>query len=165
MDLKKIIKNNQNNVKNIIRLITKAENEDIEQEVYIKAWQKSGSYQEQGKFTGWIGTIAKNFSKDYLKSSSKKMQDNTFNHEDTLNQIKDRSDNPEFALIRKERQKRIVKAINSLKPKLREVIMMYEIDGLSYEYIANTLNCPIGTVKSRLFNAKQELAKSLEDLL
>ena len=43
--------------------------------------------------------------------------------------------------------------------------MMYEIDGLSYEYIAHTLNCPIGTVKSRLFNAKQELAKSLEDML
>ena len=72
MDLKKIITNNQNNVKNIIRLITKEENEDIEQEVYIKVWQKSDNYEEKGKLTGWIGTIAKNFSKDYLKSSSKK---------------------------------------------------------------------------------------------
>ncbi|MBR2525436.1 sigma-70 family RNA polymerase sigma factor, partial [bacterium] len=77
----------------------------------------------------------------------------------------DKSDNPESAFIRKERQKRIVKAINSLKPKLREVIMMYEIDGLSYEDIAYTLNCPIGTVKSRLFNAKQELAEKLKDLI
>ena len=165
MDFKKIIKNNQNNVKNIIRLITKEENEDIEQEVYIKVWQKSDSYEEHGKFTGWIGTIAKNFSKDYLKSSSKKIKDNSCNDEEKVNEIKDKSDNPEITLIRKERQKRIVKAINSLKPKLKEVIMMYEIDGLSYEYIAHTLNCPIGTVKSRLFNAKQELAKSLEDML
>ena len=165
MDLKKIITNNQNNVKNIIRLITKEENEDIEQEVYIKVWQKSDNYEEKGKLTGWIGTIAKNFSKDYLKSSSKKMQDNSLQDDETVNSIKDKSDNPETAFIRKERQKRIVKAINSLKPKLQEVIMMYEIEGLSYEDIAYTLNCPIGTVKSRLFNAKQELAKSLEDLL
>jgi len=165
MDFKKIITNNQNNVKSIIRLITQEQNEDIEQEVYIKAWQKSDSYKEQGKFKGWIGTIAKNFSKDYMKSSSKKIQDNSIQDEETINQIKDKSDNPESAFIRKERQKRIVKAINSLKPKLKEVIIMYEIDGLNYEDIAYTLNCPIGTVKSRLFNAKQELAKSLEDLL
>ena len=165
MDLKKIITNNQNNVKHIIRLITKEENEDIEQEVYVRVWQETDSYEEQGKFIGWIGTIAKNFSKDYLKSSSKKMQDNSCQDEDKIHLIEDKSGNPEAALIRKERQKRIVKAINSLKPKLKEVIMMYEIEGLSYEDIAYTLNCPIGTVKSRLFNAKQELAKSLEDML
>lgn len=165
MDLKKIITNNQNNVKHIIRLITKEENEDIEQEVYIKVWQKSDKYEEKGKLTGWIGTIAKNFSKDYLKSSSKKVNDSKIQDEEVINSIKDKSDNPESAFIRKERQNRIVKAINSLKPKLKEVIMMYEIEGLSYEDIAYTLNCPIGTVKSRLFTAKQELAKSLEDLL
>ena len=165
MDFKKIITNNQNNVRNIIRLITNEQNEDIEQEVYIKAWQKSDSYNEQGKFKGWIGTIAKNFSKDYMKSTYKKNQNNSIQDEEQINLIKDKSDTPETAFIRKERQKRIVKAINSLKPKLKEVIMMYEIDGLSYEDIAYTLNCPIGTVKSRLFNAKQELAKSLEDLL
>lgn len=165
MDFKKIIKNNQNNVKNIIRLITQEQNEDIEQEVYIKVWQKNDSYEEQGKFKGWIGTIAKNFSKDYMKSSYKKMQNNSVQDEEQINSIKDKSDNPESAFIRKERQKRIVKAINSLKPKLKEVIMMYEIDGLSYEDIAYTLNCPIGTIKSRLFNAKQELAERLKDLM
>ena len=90
MDFKKIITNNQNNVKNIIRLITQEQNEDIEQEVYIKAWQKSDSYKEQGKFKGWIGTIAKNFSKDYMKSSSKKFQDNSIQDEETINQIKDK---------------------------------------------------------------------------
>lgn len=165
MDFKNIIKNNQNNVKNIIRLITKEENEDIEQNVYIKAWQKSETYKEQGKFTGWIGTIAKNLSKDYLKSSSKKMQNRTEQDEVKINLIKDSADNPEVALLRNERQKRITKAINSLPPKLKEVIMMYEIEGLSGNEIAHILNCPIGTVKSRLFNAKQNLAKALEDLL
>ena len=165
MNLKNIIKNNQNNVKRIIRLITNEDNEDLEQEVYVKVWQKTENYQEQGKFSGWIGTIAKNFSKDYLKSSSKKNQKNSEQDENIVNEIRDNADTPESALLRKERQKKIIKAINSLKPKLKEVIMMYEIEGLNYEYIAKILNCPTGTVKSRLFNAKQQLAEKLKDLL
>ena len=165
MDLKKIIKNNQNNVKNIIRLITKEENEDIEQEVYVKVYQKQDKYQEKGKLFGWIGTITKNLSKDYLKSSVKKFQQNSSSEENLVNTIKDNADNPEVALLKKERQNRIVKAINSLKPKFKEVIIMYEIDGLSYEYIARTINCPIGTVKSRLYTAKQQLAEILADLM
>lgn len=165
MDLKEIIQTHQNNIKKVIKLITKEENEDLEQEVYIKVWQKSDKYNEQGKLTGWLGTVAKNFSKDYLKSSAKKLQDNTISDEiQEYNTMNDK-DNPESVFIQKQRQKRIVKAINSLKPKLKEVVMMYEIDGLSYEYIAKELNCPIGTVKSRLFNAKKELAILLEDML
>ena len=165
MDIKEIIQIHQNNIKKVIKLITKEENEDIEQEIYIKAWQKSDNYQEQGKLTGWLGTIAKNFSKDYLKSSAKKLQDKTISNEIQEDIVFEEKENPESIFIQKQRQKRIDKAINSLKPKLKEVIMMYEIDGLSYEDIAKELNCPIGTIKSRLFNAKKELAILLEDLL
>lgn len=165
MDIKEIIQTHQNNIKKVIKLITKEENEDLEQEVYIKVWQKSDKYNEQGKLTGWLGTVAKNFSKDYLKSSTKKQQDNTISDEIQEYNALNEKDNPETVFIQKQRQKRIVKAINSLKPKLKEVVMMYEIDGLSYEYIAKELNCPIGTVKSRLFNAKKELAILLEDML
>lgn len=165
MDIKEIIQTHQNNIKKVIKLITKEENEDIEQEVYIKVWQKSDKYNEQGKLTGWLGTVAKNFSKDYLKSSAKKQQDNTISDEIQEYNLLNEKENPETVFIQKQRQKRIVKAINSLKPKLKEVVMMYEIDGLSYEYIAKELNCPIGTIKSRLFNAKKELANLLEDLL
>ena len=67
MDFKELIKKNQNNVKGIIKLITKEANEDLEQEVYIKAWKNSDKYIEQGNFKSWINTIAKNVSKDYLK--------------------------------------------------------------------------------------------------
>ncbi|MBR2525834.1 hypothetical protein IKE67_05155 [bacterium] len=84
-----MITNNQNNVKNIIRLITQEQNEDIEQEVYIKVWEKSESYEEKGLIKGWIGTIAKNFSKDYIKSSYKKMQNNSTQDEEQINSIKD----------------------------------------------------------------------------
>ena len=165
MDIKEIIQTHQNNIKKVIKLITKEENEDIEQEVYIKVWQKSDNYKEQGKLTGWLGTVAKNFSKDYLKSSTKKQPDVTISDETQEYNVLNEKENPETVFIQKQRQKRIVKAIDSLKPKLKEVIMMYEIDGLSYEYIAKELNCPIGTVKSRLFNAKKELAILLEDML
>lgn len=165
MDIKEIIQTHQNNIKKVIKLITKEENEDIEQEVYIKVWQKSDNYKEQGKLTGWLGTVAKNFSKDYLKSSTKKQHDITISDEIQEYNVLNEKENPETVFIQKQRQKRIVKAIDSLKPKLKEVIMMYEIDGLSYEYIAKELNCPIGTVKSRLFNAKKELAILLEDML
>lgn len=166
MDIKEIIQTHQNNIKKVIKLITKEENEDIEQEVYIKVWQKSDNYKEQGKLTGWLGTVAKNFSKDYLKSSTKKQHDITISDEIQEYNVLNEKENPEIVFIQKQRQKRIVKAIDSLKPKLKEVIMMYEIDGLrSYEYIAKELNCPIGTVKSRLFNAKKELAILLKDML
>ena len=64
MNLNEIIKNNKQNVKNIIRLITKeADNEDLEQEVYIKVWKNAEKYKEQGSFSAWIKTIAKNVSK------------------------------------------------------------------------------------------------------
>ena len=69
MNFNELIKTNKNNIKNIIRLITKSENEDLEQEVYIKLWKNSEKYKEQGSLKGWVGTIARNTSKDYLKSA------------------------------------------------------------------------------------------------
>ena len=67
MNFNDLIKANKQNVKNIIRLITKQDNEDLEQEVYIKAWKNASKYEERGSFKSWITTIAKNVSKDYLK--------------------------------------------------------------------------------------------------
>jgi RNA polymerase sigma-70 factor (ECF subfamily) len=64
-----------------------------------------------------------------------------------------------------ERQARIIDAIESLKPKLKETIMLCEIYGYTYEEAARKLNCPLGTIKSRIYNAKKELAEKLQDLL
>ena len=85
MNFDEIIKKNKQNVKNIIRLITKEDNEDLEQEVYVKVWKNSANYKECGTLSAWINTIAKNVSKDYLKSSYRKKQnittsDNTGNY-------------------------------------------------------------------------------------
>ena len=165
MDFKEIIKNNQANVKNIIRLITKEINEDLEQEVYIKAWKNADKYTEQGTFKSWINTIAKNLSKDYLKSAQKRYEQNSTSEDEVLNKISDKKITPELKLIQNERQIKTVKAINSLKPKLKEVIVLCEIKGYTYEECAQKIKCPVGTVKSRLYNAKKELAEMLQEYM
>jgi RNA polymerase sigma-70 factor (ECF subfamily) len=165
MDFNKLINNHKQNIKNIIRLITKEENEDLEQEVYLKILKNSDKYSERGSLKSWISMIAKNTSLDYLKSSYHKMISSSTSDEEVINNIKNNSITPENKVIKLERQKQIIKAINGLKPKFKEVIMLCEIDGYSYEECAKKLKCPLGTVKSRIFNAKKELAVQLKDLL
>ena len=165
MNFDEIVKTNKQNIKNIIRLITHQDNEDIEQEVYIKLWKNSDKYEERGSLKSWINTVAKNAAKDFLKSSSFKNSQNTTSDDVELGKISDKKISPEEALITTDRQKTIIKAVESLKPKFKEVIMMCEIYGYTYEEASKKLNCPTGTIKSRIFNAKKELAIVLQDLM
>ncbi len=165
MDFEKLIKSNKQHIKNIIKLIIKEDNEDLEQEVYAKIWKNSDKYSETGASKSWVGMIAKNTSLDYLKSSYHKIFQSSESDDYTLDSIKDSKSTPEGKVVSIERQKRIIEAINNLKPKFKEVIMLCEINGLTYEQCAQKLKCPIGTVKSRIFNAKKELSTKLQDLL
>ncbi|MBR6127874.1 sigma-70 family RNA polymerase sigma factor [bacterium] len=165
MNFDEIVRNNKQNIKNIIRLITHQDNEDIEQEVYIKLWKNSDKYEERGTLKSWINTIAKNASKDYLKSSAFKNSQNTTSDEVELNKVSDNKISPEDALVISDRQKTIITAVENLKPKFKEVIMLCEIYGYTYEEVSIKLNCPIGTIKSRIFNAKKELASELKNLI
>ena len=165
MNFNEVIKSNKQNIKNIIRLITKEDNEDIEQEVYLKIWKNSDKYKEKGSIKSWISTITKNTSLDYLKSAYHKIFQTSTSDEYTVTNIKDKKTSPDDNVMKLERQKTIINAINSLKPKFKEVIIMCEINGYSYEECAQKLKCPLGTVKSRIYNAKKELAEKLKDLL
>lgn len=165
MNFKEIIKINRENVKNIIKMITKSENEDLEQEVYLKVWKNSDKYTEKGSFKGWVNTIAKNVSKDYLKLAYNRKEHLTTEEDKTFENIKDKKSSPELKLIQGDRQKRILKAVEELKPKFREVVIYVEIYGYAYEECAKKFKCPVGTIKSRLYNAKKELANKLSDLL
>lgn len=165
MNFKDLIKTNKENVRNIIKLITKETNEDLEQEVFIKVWKNQDKYTEKGSLKSWINTVAKNLSKDYLRSASKRHSQNTVSDDEVVNAIQDTKVTPELKLQSKIRQKRIIKAIDNLKPKLKEVILLCDIEGMTYEQAASTLNVPIGTIKSRIYNAKKELADVLSDLL
>lgn len=165
MDFKDIIENNKANVRNIIRLITKETNEDLEQEVFVRVWKNKDKYTEKGSLRSWINTVAKNISKDYLRLASRRHEQNTTSDDEVVNAIKDTKVTPELRLQSKIREKRIIKAIDNLRPKLKEAIMLCDIEGYTYEEAAATLNVPIGTIKSRIFTAKKELAQKLSDLL
>lgn len=163
--LKEILTQYRNNIRKIISNMTGSYNEDIEQEVYIRTFKHLDKYKENGKFKSWISTITANLCRDYMKSAYFKHSNNMVSEEDTLFQIKDERQNIEDIFIRKQRQKQIMDAIDALKPKLREVIIMYEMQDMNYEEIAEKIKCPVGTVRSRLFNARKELSISLKDLI
>ena len=145
--------------------MTGSYNEDIEQEVYIRTYKNLDKYKENGKFKSWISTITANLCRDYMKSAYFKHSQNIITDEEELIQIKDTKESIEEKFIQKQRQKQIIDAIDKLKPKLREVIVMYEMKNMNYEQIAEKLNCPVGTVRSRLFNARKELSITLKDLI
>jgi RNA polymerase sigma-70 factor (ECF subfamily) len=163
--LKSIIEQYRNNIRKIISSITGSNNEDIEQEVYIRTWKNIDKYKENGKFKSWISTITANLCRDYMKSAYFKHSQNSVTEEDELIQIKDEKEGIESELIKKQRQKQIMNAIDALKPKFREVIIMYEMQDMSYEEISEKIKCPVGTVRSRLFNARKELSITLKDLI
>ena len=162
--MKEILAQYRNNIRKIISNMTGSNNEDIEQEVYIRTFKNLDKYKEEGKFKSWISTITANLCRDYMKSSYFRHSQDSLTEEDMI-QIKDERESIEDAFIRKQRQKQIMDAIDNLKPKFREVIIMYEMLDMDYEQIAKKINCPIGTVRSRLFNARKELSVTLKDLI
>jgi len=164
MDYKEIFDANRQKIKNIIKLVTKEDNEDLEQEVYLKALRARDKYKDKGKFLNWISTIAYNVSRDYLKSA-KKRYETGFEDESEIHLIKDKGAIPDERLIQKERQAKIISAINSLNKKHRETLVLSEIYNMTYEEVAKKAGCPVGTVKSRIYNAKKELFNILKDFV
>ena len=162
--MKNIIEKYKHNVKAIIKNLTGSSNEDLEQEVYFRTWKNLNKYHEKGSFIQWINTITSNICKDYLKSSNNKISQKTIALEEKFDTSSDK-DNVENIFEIKQRRITVSQAILSLKPKLREVIVLYEIEGINYEQISQKIKCPVGTVKSRIFKARQELYKILKDIL
>ena len=163
--MKKIIELYKNNIKSIIKNFTGQYNEDIEQEVYIKTWKGLNKYNENGKFKSWVSTITANTCRDYIKSIGNKQSKTTHLDDKTILKIKDKKPEPDESLNLKERKELIINAVNNLKPKYKEVIIMYEMKNLTYEEIAKIIKKPIGTVKSRLYHARKELSIALSDLI
>lgn len=161
--MKQIIAENQSRVKAIIRKLTGSYNEDIEQEVYIKTWRNLENYKEEGKFTQWISALTANVCRDYFKSKQYKIGVNQLNDEDILQEVAS-SQSQEEILDAKQRQKIILKAVDVLPRKLRQVVILFEFEEMTYEQISKKIGVPEGTIKSRLFNARKILAEKLKKL-
>ena len=162
--MKDIIKNNGYKIRQIIKKFTGQYDEDLEQEVYIKTYKHLESYKEQNKFSAWICTITANICRDYLRSANFRNSQNTDYDSDKLSTAKSQN-NPEREYNLKERQKITLKAINSLPKKLKQTLILYEFEDYSYEQISDKLKIPIGTVKSRINNARKILKEELSFLI
>jgi len=147
-----------------------AEVEDVTQEAFIKAYRALPSFRGESAFYTWLYRIAINTAKNYLVALGRRAPTTTgFDNEEAegfedAEQLRD-SNTPETELEGKQVAAVVNKAMEALPEDLRTAITLREIEGLSYDEIANVMNCPIGTVRSRIFRAREAIATELRPLL
>lgn len=147
-----------------------AEVEDIVQESFIKAYRALGSFRGDSAFYTWLYRIAVNTAKNHLVAASKRPISLTQfekNDDDDFEEDHFMSDaaTPESELITKQIAETVNKTMDELPADLREAIMLREIEGMSYEDIADSMGCPIGTVRSRIFRAREAISQKIKPML
>lgn len=147
-----------------------AEVEDVSQEAFIKAYRALPSFRGDSAFYTWLYRIGINTAKNYLVSQGRRAPTTTeFDNDeaetfDDASQLRD-INTPESLLLTKQIGQTINAAMDALPEELRTAIVLREIDGMSYEEIAGIMDCPIGTVRSRIFRAREAVAGKLRPLL
>ena len=147
-----------------------SEVEDVAQEAFIKAYRALPSFRGESAFYTWLYRIGINTAKNYLVSQGRRAPTSTqFDSEEAENfedasQLRD-INTPESLLLSKQIGETVNGAIDALPEELRTAIVLREIEGMSYEEIANMMDCPIGTVRSRIFRAREGVAAKLRPLL
>ncbi|MEN3372359.1 RNA polymerase sigma factor RpoE [Dechloromonas sp. ZS-1] len=147
-----------------------AEIEDVSQEAFIKAYRALPSFRGDSAFYTWLYRIGINTAKNYLVSQGRRAPTTTeFDAEEAegfedAGQLRD-INTPESVLMSKQIGETVNSAMESLPDELRTAIVLREIEGLSYEEIAAAMDCPIGTVRSRIFRAREAVATKLRPLL
>lgn len=147
-----------------------AEVEDVSQEAFIKAYRALPSFRGDSAFYTWLYRIGINTAKNYLVAQGRRAPTSTeFDSEEAENfedasQLRD-INTPESLLLSKQIGETVNSAMDALPEELRTAIVLREIDGMSYEEIAGVMDCPIGTVRSRIFRAREAVAARLRPLL
>jgi RNA polymerase sigma-70 factor (ECF subfamily) len=147
-----------------------AEVEDVTQEAFIKAYRALPAFRGESAFYTWLYRIGINTAKNYLMARGRRAPTSTeVEAEDAEGyeegeQLRDIS-TPESVLLSKEIARTVNAAIEELPEELRTAIQLREIEGMSYEDIARIMDCPIGTVRSRIFRAREAIAERLRPLL
>jgi RNA polymerase sigma-70 factor (ECF subfamily) len=147
-----------------------AEVEDVTQEAFIKAYRALPSFRGDSAFYTWLYRIGINTAKNYLVALGRRAPTTTsFDSEEAegfedADQLRD-ANTPESELEGKEIAAAVNRAVDALPEDLRTAITLREIEGLSYEEIANVMGCPVGTVRSRIFRAREAIAAELRPLL
>jgi RNA polymerase sigma-70 factor (ECF subfamily) len=161
----------------VIRLLSRivrdpAEVEDIAQESFLKAYRAIEQFRGDSAFYTWLYRIAVNTAKNYLFSRGRRpipISDLNTNSEDgesfDLQAVSDTSETPEGVMLGMQIAEAVNRAVEKLPKELSMAVSLREMDGLSYEEIAEVMNCPIGTVRSRIFRAREAISEELRPLL
>ncbi|TDU25857.1 RNA polymerase RpoE-like sigma-24 subunit [Panacagrimonas perspica] len=151
------------------RLVGDADAPDVAQETFIKAWRALNGFRGQSAFYTWLYRIGINTAKNHLVARGRRPSNQDIDVEDAeqfghTEQMSD-VDTPEAVLLSEEIKDKVTQTIAKLPPDLRQAITLRELEGLSYEEIAEVMNCPIGTVRSRIFRAREAIDLVLKPLI
>jgi RNA polymerase sigma-70 factor (ECF subfamily) len=147
-----------------------AEIEDVAQEAFIKAYRALPNFRGESAFYTWLYRIAINTAKNYLVAQGRRAPTQTETEIEDAENFEDgeslrTEDTPDRMLLSKQVAEAVNRAIERLPEDLRTAIVLRELEGLSYEEIAVSMNCPIGTVRSRIFRAREAVAEELRPIL
>ena len=146
-----------------------AEAEDVAQEAFIKAYRALPSFRGDSAFYTWLYRIAINTAKNALVSNRRRPIEFDLDLQDPeqydRQALLKEADTPEAVALTEEIRTTVEKAIEQLPEDLRTAIVLRELEGMSYEEIAEAMDCPVGTVRSRIFRAREAIDKRLKPLL
>ncbi len=161
----------QNKVCNLISryLHNPSDVPDVAQEVFIKAYRSIGAFRGESAFYTWLYRVAVNTTKNHITAASRKppgtdvdaAEAENFELGSNLKEIT----NPENVTLSKELKQHIFAAVAELPDDLKTAFTLRELEGLSYEEIAQVMECPVGTVRSRIFRARDAVDKRIQPLM
>ena len=159
----------------ILRLLSRmlrdqSEIEDVMQEAFIKAYRALPQFRGDSAFYTWLYRIAINTARNWMASQTRRPSSSSLHQSEdgeTFDEIDNLTDNntPESLLASREIAESVNESIQALPAELRTAIVLREIEGLSYEEIAQAMGCPIGTVRSRIFRAREAIATKLRPMI
>jgi len=166
-----LVRKYQNKVLSLVSRFVKNQGDvpDVAQEAFIKAYRALPNFRGDSAFYTWLYRIAVNTAKNHLAAQKRRPSSSDLDIEeseffDDADKLRD-SASPERLLLTNELRDAVINTLEALPEDLRTAISLRELDGLSYEDIANVMDCPVGTVRSRIFRAREALDKQIEPLM
>ncbi len=136
--------------------------EDIAQQAFIEAYKAMATFRGESKLSTWLYGIAMNLVRNYLNRAPHRVRQ--YESDDVLEGLADTADGPEALAERSQMIERLSSQISELSSELQQILMLVAVDGLSYDEAAVMLEIPVGTVRSRLFRAREQIKERLPDL-